>query len=146
MMDVVLQQSQIFDLEALFNRYRKDKFADERATNWGSLVCVFPDALSMCDLGLVRVNQSNPERLYITQAGADYLHKNTEIITPFDELTAARAEIARLTAELEQANKANAELTAKLKIADAGWSECIDEVAELVAEIAVLKQDSGIPF
>ncbi len=56
-----------------------------------------------------------------------------------DELTAARAEIARLTAELAASEQAR-------KVADAGWSECMEEVDNLLREIDILKTDSGIPF
>lgn len=101
----------------------------------------------LLDAGFIAISVVGPEsdgceqRSYITQAGADYLGKNIKIVTPFDtdELTAARAEIARLTAALAESEQAR-------KVADAGWAECMEEVDNLLREIDILKTDSGIPF
>jgi hypothetical protein len=96
----------------------------------------------LLEMGVIATNPTSLARHYITQRGADYMGATIKVVTPFDapdELTAARAEIARLTAAL-------AESEAARKVADAGWSEAIDQIDELTQEIKLLKQDSGIPF
>lgn len=133
-------------LDDLYNMYDFDKSSYNNGGGWGSPIYGIQVKEELCKLGLAFRNPEYPEAIIITQLGADYLGKDEKIITPFDRELAYLSLISQLTAELERSNKANADIAAKLKIADAGWSECIDEVNKLDAEIAVLRQDSGIPF
>lgn len=141
-MSIVLSVEQKADLDWLYLVYTWEE-RDDTPDLFGSISnkLVATTAPQLQNMGLVSENPFEKGRYYITQAGADYLRKDVKITTPFDtdELTAARAEIARLTAALAASEAAR-------KIADAGWSEAIDEVSNLVTEIAILKQDSGIPF
>jgi septal ring factor EnvC (AmiA/AmiB activator) len=160
-MAIVLTDNQRITLSFFYQEYLSDVKMNSSTEIWGFGYSDIDKPL--LDAGAIAVTEVKcadgeiEQRSYITQAGADYLGFQTTITTPFDrdlglvdELTAARAEIARLTAALaesEAARKAdNDALADALRISDAGWSEAIDQIDELTQEIKLLKQDSGIPF
>lgn len=95
---------------------------------------------------LVSENPLNSSRVYATMAGGKFFGET--IVNPFEPteahkltaaLGAANAEITRLTAALAESEQAR-------KVADGAWSEAMDQIDELMQEIKLLKQDSGIPF
>jgi hypothetical protein len=140
-MTIVLSERELYALEFLYVMYERDSNNHASNSYWGGCLQHEDAMKSLKEMGLVFGNPENEWFSVITQKGADYLRVDVKIVTPFDidELTAARAEIARLTAAL-------AESEAARKVADAGWSEAIDQIDELTQEIKLLKQDSGIPF
>lgn len=118
---IVLTEKELEELSWLFDVHGWDIKAGARV--WGAMDIIetLETMPTLISLGFVIQNPLDQRRFYITQKGADYLREDTCICTPFDtpdELTAARAEIARLTAALEASEAAR-------KVADAGWSECI---------------------
>lgn len=129
-MTIVLTERELKELSWLFDVHGWDVKAGARV--WGAMDIIetLETMPVLVSFGLVVQNPRDERRFYITQKGADYLRENTCICTPFDtpdELTAARAEIERLTAE-------NTALKEALSVADTGWSECISIVENLVKE------------
>lgn len=135
-MSIVLTERQRTTLSFFYQEYLADLKMNSSNEIWGYAYTEIDKPLR--DAGFIAVTEVKctdgeiEQRSYITRKGAEYLGFHTTITTPFDrdlgltdELTAARAEIARLTAALEASERANAELTEKLKIADAGWAECM---------------------
>jgi uncharacterized protein (DUF4415 family) len=154
-MAIELTIAQRDTLEFLWLVYELDIIGKQPAQFWGG-PCAVKHANDLMGIGFAMCNPENEAYTCITQAGADYLGKAVTIRMPFvkpDELTTARAEIARLTAELaardaawSEAVKLNEAQVVNLKIDAALIETYREEISDLQAEIGVMRHNAEIDF
>lgn len=87
-MSIVLNVEQKCDLDWMYLVYTWDTKDGFPADVFGTISnrIVNTTAPQLRDMGLAKENPLEKGRFYITQAGADYLRKDTKITTPFDML------------------------------------------------------------